>query len=358
MTKVRKAFSGATLPLLLVTALFAAVLAGHGVALAETDESDPSESIVYLEGGATVADMWVPYGSQTACVVGEEGEDPSYLVTDDHLIDTFEYYGSGKHASVSMGKDKDSVTGYVVLRVYRPGQKYMEAYLVEHDTKNGLVLLRCENPLKDVTAIKVRELDETNDLDASVRVVGYPGFLDESVETMGTSAGFIEPYVQSGHVSKIGTLDASGVRVLWTDAKVVSGSTGGPIIDDDGVLVGINTWGDDGKDNYGIQSAEIKELLDRNKVAFTETSASSSKDDEAEDEADEESEEAETDTAADESTEDEGSSDETTDEGTGDTGSMLSVESGVPLPVVILVVLVVVAAVVGLVLFPRLRNKK
>ena len=115
---MRKTRTKALISLSFMVALATSALAGPTTALA-ADESNPRDSIVYLEGGVSVSDMWVAYGSQTASFVGVDGEDPSYLVTDDHLLSTFEYFGSGKHVNVPVGKDGETVTGNVALRAYR-----------------------------------------------------------------------------------------------------------------------------------------------------------------------------------------------------------------------------------------------
>lgn len=351
--------------LVALVALIALTSTGPIQALAAED-GNVRDSIVYLEGGLSIGDRWVPFGSGTACFVGREGEDPSYLVTDDHLLDTFEHFGSGSPETAEVGDDHHKLVGHAAIRAYRKGDPFMETYLVDHDTQSGLVLLKCDRPCEGAVPLGVRVLgdqDHVDDADVRMLVVGYPGFLDEAPDVRNVSADFLEPFVQVGHVSKMNAVSASGVRVIWHDAKVVEGNTGGPIVDEGRAIVAINTWGD-GHENYGINAVEVKELLDLNGVAYTLVGAASDTKGVEEEAVSEAVTEAETETTDGDATsggvEASGGAETSDEDGDGtedERGSLIGVTSNVPLPAVVALVVAIVCAIAFVVLYPRLRKR-
>lgn len=91
-------------------------------------------------------------------------------------------------------------------------------------------------------------------------VVGYPGTLTRSSQD-------ITQTVTSGKVTKLGT-SAKGVKNIFFDATIDHGNSGGPILNQDGHLVGLATFSvanEEGKaisgENGGIAVSEIKPFL-------------------------------------------------------------------------------------------------
>jgi len=82
-------------------------------------------------------------------------------------------------------------------------------------------------PLGDDTALNVAD---------KVYVVGYPGAAEISQTSMTT------PALASGAVSARKTLD-NGLSVIQTDAATTHGNSGGPVLDANGKVVGIATFG-------------------------------------------------------------------------------------------------------------------
>ena len=93
----------------------------------------------------------------------------------------------------------------------------------------------------------------------------------EFVRTFGTPVG-LEGHTAQGHIQYLGLAEQSGstqygdtviagdTKIIEHSATIQPGSSGGPLFDKDGNLVGLNTFGDDSF-NFSISSDHIRELL-------------------------------------------------------------------------------------------------
>lgn len=192
--------------------------------------------------------------------------------------------------------------------------KVLIAYL---DQANPLLHIRVATILgsddrKDLALLQVRGLDlpplrfstrELNRLD-KVIAIGYPGVgrdighssfstvayeyirraLAEKVRSgsidwldhveMNSAVGSLQtdftPNIQTGWVGKIATWTPLGepLKTIFHDAPIAGGNSGGPLVDETGQVVGINTWGtpEDANAQFSQHRDVITEFLARRNV--------------------------------------------------------------------------------------------
>ena len=100
---------------------------------------------------------------------------------------------------------------------------------VELDPFNDLAVLRISETLKP---LKLGEFDFVEPGE-QVFAIGFPS---PSSDVHGENI-----YISTGIVNAIRRIDTSPERVIFTDAKMASGMSGGPLINDLGEVVGIVT---------------------------------------------------------------------------------------------------------------------
>ncbi|EEF25288.1 conserved hypothetical protein [Ricinus communis] len=126
------------------------------------------------------------------------------------------------------------------------------------DWRHDLCLLKFERlPLKPIT------MGDTSQL-----------HYEQSVFSIGHSNGSVAPIITFGKVKAIYPLDDS--RVIRTSSAFRMGASGSALFNDDGVLVGINTFKSPGRNGYyyALPVEWIKRLIDGPEVALTATTES------------------------------------------------------------------------------------
>jgi hypothetical protein len=106
--------------------------------------------------------------------------------------------------------------------------------------------------LGDSDQVKVSDTDT---------VIGYPGVAD-----FGEFKNFMSPKSQLeatftyGHISATKSL-ASGAPILQTDANIDHGNSGGPVLNDKGLVIGLATFGKDSQHSFVVTSNTAKEFV-------------------------------------------------------------------------------------------------
>ena len=258
-------------------------------AYAATD--NPRHSVVYIEAGMIWDGQWsglpklndkgkVVYREDgkpetvwytgTAFFVDDGEEHPQYLITNDHVISEFESFGSGKTYELSDGTVIKSG-----LRIYYDGNDFEEAYLVGSDTVKDIALLRIDRPTEKRDGLSIGEAVDG----ASIRCIGFPSLAENQYAGSTTSRGEQDATVTSGTITRMFTQSGSGVRTIQTDAIIMSGNSGGPMVDESGNVVGISTYSVESSDssiNYAIDISMATTLLDQNDVTYTQAGSSGS----------------------------------------------------------------------------------
>lgn len=222
------------LPLLL--ALFAFIVPAH----AADDISAASRSVVRVVTVAMVDGEVVGFGHGSGIAIS-----PTRIVTNAHVVESAVKY-----------------PGNVALGVVpSEGQKSYAGKLIAIDTARDLALIEITEARLPAAAVYTGPLDSGADIVA----LGYPGNVD--LATARSANDYITPRTPTrseGNLSNTQAVD--GVAMLVHTAKISRGNSGGPLVDQCGRIVGINTAitrADDGDSPFAfaISTRELARFL-------------------------------------------------------------------------------------------------
>lgn len=227
--------------------------------------------IVHLK--SNTYDDWLNGG--TGFVVGKKGDKAEYIMTNWHVCQ--------KYIDTDMGQkiyqDSEFGDGYLTMRVYFEQDDYSNAFVVDYDEVKDIALLRLETPTDQRSPLTLKEADEDM-VGSIVYTVGYPGVSDNSSISSTSKWGKNDMTITTGTISRIfNRADRNGISVIQTDAEINHGNSGGPMVNEAGYVIGINTWGVDVDDTKLYYSSNIKnamEFLDKNNIKYMTAGSSDS----------------------------------------------------------------------------------
>ena len=265
--RIFKNWIAAIIIVCLTGALFPAMV------FAEFDQT-VKQSVVVVSSYVVLADdpETILFGGQgTGFLIGEEGKDPEYLITNHHVVEDFLDCGEGEKFPVD--KDKDGETDYVVrasLRVYFSGNDYVEARVVDYNDTADVAIVKLPQPTNEriPSTLHKAEKDEQG---SNVYCVGYPGIADNETFEANTKWGIDDSSITKGVISRITNLAGTTVEAIQTDAQINHGNSGGPMVNEEGYVIGINSWGitiNDESENYAVSIAEVFPLLNKQGIKY------------------------------------------------------------------------------------------
>ena len=240
----------------LAAALLAAALtAALAVPALAAFHQETLNGIVLIRTGAPDENGVMNYWRGTGFFVGETGKDPEYIVTNCHVVEEFILAGKalgGGTLHVLFGQEDDA-----------------EAYLVDYDAEKDIAVLKLEEPTDKRVPLQMREPADDM-LGNEVYAVGYPLTADMTVQAV-NSFSPDDATVTTGSISRLLTESGTGRRLIQTDTAMSGGNSGGPLIDGDGAVLGINTAASNLDQNlfYAVSIQEILPMLDRNNIPYS-----------------------------------------------------------------------------------------
>jgi hypothetical protein len=209
------------------------------------------------------------YAYGTGFFIGKEGEDPEYMITNHHVVEDFLENGNGQYINVVV--DGVETLAKVKLRVYFDENDYVEAYVEDYNATKDIALLRLESPTDKRKPIAL--CSPTEDMIGStIYCVGFPGSADNFYVDTISSWGKEDATVTTGTISRFLTTSGTGVKSIQTDAVIQHGNSGGPMVNGNGSVIGINTYSvdsDDGEShNYAVSIDEAISMLNNNNVPY------------------------------------------------------------------------------------------
>lgn len=210
------------------------------------------------------------FGWGSGFFVGETDVAPTYLITNYHVISDFVEFGQGELTTILV--DGLEMTGRSKIRVYYDSEDYEEAYIVGYDSIKDIALLKLGTPTEKRTAISVQEPSDSM-VGSTVYAVGYPGLAENVFADATTSWGKSDSTVTSGTVSRMFLTAGTGTTSVQIDCAIKSGNSGGPLVNDAGAAIGINTYNvsdaDNNSINYAISISEAIPMMKQYGVPYT-----------------------------------------------------------------------------------------
>ena len=209
---------------LLLLPLAAPVLAANPVSEAKHGVVGVVAGIIYDNNGKAI-DILDGAGSGTGFGVGRLGEDAQVFLTNYHVVDA------------AVENDLDP---YICIdgTDFSDEKTLIRCEVLAWDAEKDLAVLRTGSPVRGVANLPVLRAEEM-EVGASVYALGYPdiadAIADEStyrIEDMTITDGIISRYLTS-----------DGVKCMAHTAAINHGNSGGPLINEKGQVIGMNTWG-------------------------------------------------------------------------------------------------------------------
>lgn len=208
-------------------------------------------------------------GYGTGFFVGDPDEDVEYLITNHHVIESFLEYGRGEYIEVQL-VDGSIIAAKFMIRVYFSSNDYEEAYVVDYNETKDIALLKLASATDQRKALPI--CSPTDDMIGStVYVVGYPGLSDNVYIDAKSNWGKNDVSVTTGTISRFVTTSGTGVKRIQTDAAIQMGNSGGPMVNANGSVIGINTlYYVDGYETsyYAVSIDEAISMLNANGVKY------------------------------------------------------------------------------------------
>ena len=202
-------------------------------------------------------------GMGTGFAIGNPGEPVEYIVTNGHVVQkAYEYPRidpsiSGKVQVYYSAAENDYVVGQVV---------YYSA-----PTEKDIAIIKLPSATDKRTALRLRSSSEV-EIGETVYALGYPGTAKVGQDFKTYDQNDIT--LTRGVISKKMTPNFSTYSAFQMDTYISGGNSGGPLVDENGFVVGINSAGIEASGidigmNYAIVTDELTKILDSERIEYT-----------------------------------------------------------------------------------------
>jgi len=186
-------------------------------------------------------------GWGTGFAIGKPNQAVQYIVTNYHVIE-------------------NALSNNLTINVFYSQQsdKYVSASVIVGSPDKDIAVLKLSQPLGEIQSLSLMESNKVYD-SQNVFALGYPG--DALTGSVTKNFNRTDITITSGIISN--RLVQLGEKCFQTDVSISPGDSGGPLLNQNGDVVGINTRSlkDNSSINYAIVSDELITILKQNNIA-------------------------------------------------------------------------------------------
>ena len=193
------------------------------------------------------------YSTGTAFGIGKAGEAPQYFVTNKHVVDCEYTIAEGITVNLSAIKVYIMKTSLAVVYNKLSGTYEVESSQLipceilyeETGSYPDLAILRAAEPFEGHITLPLAKSVSEKDVAATVYALGFPGATDLTAQDTWSSnllADTSDITITRGVVSRYGAMKSfNNCRLISHDAVINHGNSGGPLVNEKGEVMGINT---------------------------------------------------------------------------------------------------------------------
>lgn len=205
--------------------------------------------------------------------IGNEGEPVEYIITNAHVVldDTAEGIKSLDPLNATMNVSSKKASEVLVYFSYGANE-FMRAQIYMVNEEKDICVLKLPQPTDKrtpLTICKSSDIDEDDDYAA----LGFPGDSDMLMDGTSIAYDVNDITTTRGGISRKST-DETNRNVYQIDIDIAPGNSGGPLVNSNGEVVGINTYSitnlsSGHQQNYAIVIDELLSLINRDVVPYT-----------------------------------------------------------------------------------------
>lgn len=155
---------------------------------------------------------------------------------------------------------------HLSIYVYYQADLYKTAVEVTGSSTIDFSILQLDSPIYNHTTLTLRD-DTVGNLE-SVYALGFPGGASLAEDITSYSLTASDVTATTGQVSK-NNATSDGVTAIQHTAVISSGSSGGPLVDANGLVVGVNYFSDIGENYYyAVLIDQVMTALDTNGIQY------------------------------------------------------------------------------------------
>lgn len=209
---------------------------------------------------------WVNIMGGSGFLVGTE-ENSQYVVTNDHVANclTHQYMNDEGLSSIAefLGvADSNKIEWKIRIVIKR--DSYIDAEIVQNSAQSDVAILKMEQPIYGRTVLTLAPDAEVNNTE-NIYALGFPGIVMAYKNDQVYTSENVTTTV--GTVSNVATSDmvtGSPIEYINHSAIISEGNSGGPLLNEDGYVIGVNSWysGDAVGYYFSLRIKEVTDILD------------------------------------------------------------------------------------------------